>query len=201
MNGYEIEELYYLYRQGCPIAQTYLLDYCYRRIKAMLPAYYFTQSAFENNCKDYVQIIMMRCLVALDSYRPDRGMMVKSFISLIIQNEVSTVVVKRRGNIVKEHFVLLSLDDYCSEDESLRYIDGIRDERTPERLLLQQEEIDILNKYILKVCSSFERAVIACHRSGLKNHDIALKLNKDVRCIYNANYRIQKKMENSNIFD
>ena len=42
MNGYEIEELYYLYRQGCPIAQALLIEYCYWQIKMMMPAYCYT---------------------------------------------------------------------------------------------------------------------------------------------------------------
>ena len=42
MNGYEIEELYYLYRQGCPIAQALLIEYCYWQIKMMMPAYCYS---------------------------------------------------------------------------------------------------------------------------------------------------------------
>lgn len=38
-----------------------------------------------------------------------------------------------------------------------------------------------------------EQTVIAYHKCGFKDQDIALKLNKDIRSIYNANYRIQKR--------
>ena len=78
MNGYEIEELYYLYRQGCPIAQALLIEYCYWQIKMMMPAYCYTMTSYQSDYKDYLQVVIIRCLLALDNYRPDRGMQVRS---------------------------------------------------------------------------------------------------------------------------
>ena len=52
MNGYEIEELYYLYRQGCPIAQALLIEYCYWQIKMMMPAYCYTMTSYQSDYKD-----------------------------------------------------------------------------------------------------------------------------------------------------
>ena len=117
MNGYEIEELYYLYRQGCPIAQALLIEYCYWQIKMMMPAYCYTMTSYQSDYKDYLQVVIIRCLLALDNYRPDRGMQVRSFISMVIQNTISSLIVKNQGKVVRERQTLFSLDDYCSDDE------------------------------------------------------------------------------------
>lgn len=112
MNGYEIEELYYLYRQGCPIAQALLIEYCYWQIKMMMPAYCYTMTSYQSDYKDYLQVVIIRCLLALDNYRPDRGMQVRSFISMVIQNTISSLIVKNQGKVVRERQTLFSLDDY-----------------------------------------------------------------------------------------
>lgn len=201
MDGYKIDELYYLYRQGCPIAQKLLIEYCYWQIKMMLPAYCYTSSRYREDNSEYVQIIIVRCIQALEKYRPDRGTQVKSFMSMVIQNEISSLVVKKHGRVLREQQILYSLDDYYSDDRHIRYIDAIKDDRTPDLLVANKEQLERVNSYIEDSCSLFEKTVIDCHKMGLKDNDIALKLDKDVRSIYNANYRIQKKMEKSNLFD
>ena len=187
MNGYEIEELYYLYRQGCPIAQALLIEYCYWQIKMMMPAYCYTMTSYQSDYKDYLQVVIIRCLLALDNYRPDRGMQVRSFISMVIQNTISSLIVKNQGKVVRERQTLFSLDDYCSDDERIRYVDAIADNKSPDLLLIDQEQQKRVDAYILNVCSAWEQTVIAYHKCGFKDQDIALKLNKDIRSIYNAN--------------
>ena len=90
MNGYEIEELYYLYRQGCPIAQALLIEYCYWQIKMMMPAYCYTMTSYQSDYKDYLQVVIIRCF----------------------QNTISSLIVKNQGKVVRERQTLFSLDDY-----------------------------------------------------------------------------------------
>ncbi len=47
MDGYDIEELYYLYRQGSLVAEALLIKYCYWQVELMLPAYYFIMKIIE----------------------------------------------------------------------------------------------------------------------------------------------------------
>ena len=56
--------------------------------------------------------------------------------------------------------------------------------------LLKQE----IDKYLLQVCSELEQKIVKYHQAGYKNQDIARILNIDIRSVYNANYRIQKKI-------
>lgn len=192
MDGYGIEELYYLYRQGSQEAQTSLIEYCYRLIKLMIPAYYYTNKIYQDDLDDFVQTIMIRCFIALECYRPDKGMQVKSFISLVIQNAISSILVKNQGKIVKERNVVYSLEDCLSKESKLHYFDILQDEQTPATIVDEKQQVEQLDEYIIANCSPLEQKIITYHRQGLKDRMIARILNKDVRSVYNANYRIQK---------
>ena len=69
-------------------------------------------TSYQSDYKDYLQVVIIRCLLALDNYRPDRGMQVRSFISMVIQNTISSLIVKNQGKVVRERQTLFSLDDY-----------------------------------------------------------------------------------------
>lgn len=197
MAGYNIEELYYLYRQGCPIAQKYLIEYCYWQISMMLPAYYSHSGLYQNEREDYIQNIIVRCMRVLDSYRPDKGMLVKSYLSLIIQRMISSLLVKEQAKFIKEKNSSISLDDYYSEDHKMIYLDLVEDNHIayqPEKQALYHEQKDSVERFIKEKCSLFEQQVIDCRRQGLKDGEIAEMLKIDVKKVYNANYRIQKKV-------
>ena len=201
MEGYKIEELYYLYRQGCPIAKQNLIEYCYWQVKMALSVYYYSLLISYEDYEDYIQMIVTHCLVALERYRPDRGMQVRSFVSMIIEHAVATAITKTHNRILKEQRVVYSLDEYFDEKSELKYIDIAGNNDSPDRILWQKESHEKLEEYIQSVCTELEQAIIEAHKLGLKEPDIALLLDKDTKCIYNANYRIQKKMEKSNLFD
>ncbi len=44
MDGYDVEELYYLYLQDCPEAKRYLMKFCYKQIEIILPKYYISDN-------------------------------------------------------------------------------------------------------------------------------------------------------------
>lgn len=201
MDGCKIEELYYLYRQGCPIARTCLIEYCYWQIKTMLPGYCIKAYNHHNYYNDYYQIIVLRCLKALDAYRPDRGMGVRSYLSMIIHNSICTLIVRGGAKIVKEPHVAYSLDDYCDGDEQLRMIDNVSDNYCVDAQVKIDEQLKLFDEFVAQKCTDLEKEVIAYHRMGLTVPDIAIKINRDVRAVYNTNYRILRKIGNSNLFD
>ena len=47
------------------------------------------------------------------------------------------------------------------------------------------------------VITSLERKIFDCFMKGYKSKEIAELLNIDIRCVYNAKYRLQKKMDKS----
>lgn len=204
MDGYSIEELYYLYRQGNPVAGALLIKYCYRQVELMLPAYYFYNENYRNERDDCIQDVVIRCVKNLDSYRPDRGMLVRSYLSLIIKRTISSILVSQKRKVIKEKIICFSLNSYCSEDCKISYFDVIKDNRTdyqPDIQMLQQEQKKDIEKYILEKCSFFEQSVIRGHERGYKDIEIAKILQLDVKKVYNANYRIQKKMSKLKLID
>jgi len=204
MDGYNIEELYYLYRQGSPIARTLLVEYCYWQVELMLPACYFYNEAYRNERDDCIQDIVIRCFKNLDSYRPDKGMLVKSYLSLLIQRTISSIMVRERRRSYKERDVCFSLNSYCSDDCKVSYFDVVKDdnlEYQPDLQMQQGERKEMVKNYILENCSHFEQSVIKGHNLGLKDIEIANILRLDVKKVYNANYRIQKKMSKLKLFD
>ena len=54
----------------------------------------------------------------------------------------------------------------------------------------------VLNK-IDKASYTLERKIFDCFMKGYKSKEIAELLNIDIRCVYNAKYRLQKKMDKS----
>lgn len=204
MDGYNIEELYYLYRQGSPVAGTLLIKYCYWQVELMLPTYYFYNEIYRNERDDCIQDIVIRCIRNLDSYRPDKGMLVKSYLSLIIQRTISSIMVRERRRTFKERDVCFSLNGYFSDDCKVSYLDVVKDnnfEYQPDIRTLQGEQREMIEKYILENCSYFEQSVIKGHEQGLKDTEIAKILQLDVKKVYNANYRIQKKMSKLKLID
>ena len=105
MDGYNVEELYYLYRQNNPIAKALLIKYCYWKAELMLPMYYFYNGIFYNEREDCIQEIVILVFRNLDGYRPDKGGLVKSYMSLIMHRAISTIIVNEK----KKHLSYLLL--------------------------------------------------------------------------------------------
>lgn len=113
-------------------------------------------------------------------------------------------MIREKRKSVKEKNVCFSLNSYCSEDGKVSYFDIVKDnnlEYQPDIRTVQCEQKETIEKYILENCSCLERSVIKGHELGLKDVEIAKALQLDVKKIYNANYRIQKKMSRLKLFD
>lgn len=204
MNGYSVEELYYLYRQNSFIARKLLIEYCYWQVEMMLPTYYFYSGDYRNERDDCIQDVVIRCIKNLDSYRPDKGMMVKSYLSLIIQRTISSIIVRERKKLVKEKMFCFSLNGYYSDDCKMTYLDVVKDNKVeyqPDVQVLKSEQKQKLKEYIMDNCSLFEQAVIKAHELGYRDSEIAKLMTTDIKKVYNANYRIQKKLSKLKLFD
>lgn len=198
MDGYNVEELYYLYRQGNPIAKSLLVKYCYWKAEIMLPRYYFYSGIFYNEREDCIQEVVMLVFRNLDGYRPDKGGLVKSYLSLIMHRAISTIIVsERRKGLKKIKNTCFSLDAYCGNDNSIANIEVVCDVKTeyqPDVCIENKEEKELLKKYMSNNFSALEQFVAQKRGLGYKNVEIAKMLKLDIKKIYNANYRIRKKM-------
>lgn len=205
MDGYNIEELYYLYRQNIPAAKMLMIKYCYWKADLMLPMYYFYNGFFCNEREDCIQEIVTLVIKNLDGYRPDKGGLVKSYISLIMHRAISTIIVnERKKGIQRIRNTCFSLDAYCGNDNNIPNIEVVCDNKTqyqPEVYVENEEYQKNIEKFIVENFSVLEQFIAQEHLLGYKNNEIAKMLKMDIKKIYNANYRIRKKMSKLKLFD
>lgn len=198
MDGYNVEELYYLYRQGNPIAKLLLVKYCYWKAEIMLPRYYFYNGVFYNEREDCIQEVVALVFRNLDGYRPDKGGLVKSYLSLIMHRTISTIIVsERKKGLKKIKNTCFSLDAYCGNDNNIANSEVVCDGKTeyqPDVCIENKEEKELLKEFMSNNFSTLEQFVAQKRELGYKNVEIAKMLKLDIKKIYNANYRIRKKM-------
>ena len=100
-----------------------------------------------------------------------------------------------RGNKIST--ISLDQEIYGSNMRIENIIADQKSYNRPEyQLRLNENKSYYLNK-IEKASSSLERKIFDCFMKGYKSKEIAELLNIDIRCVYNAKYRLQKKMDKS----
>ena len=67
--------------------------------------YYFYNENYRNERDDCIQDVVIRCVKNLDSYRPDKGMLVRSYLSLIIKRAISSILVSQKRKLIKEKII------------------------------------------------------------------------------------------------
>lgn len=196
MERYNEEELLYLMRQGCPIARETLCKQYYAYITMMVRNMNITAMPVEES--DLVQEALLACFQGIDGYRPDKECLLKTFVVRIVKNKIMTVL--KRFNLNKERIYnnAMSLDAPLKQEEHFRYEDIIGDSKIhyqPNRKLLVKEEVIKYQNLLEEHCSSFEQQVIYYRMEGYSHKEIAKVLDVDIKMIYNALYRLQKKMK------
>ena len=205
MDGYNVEELYYLYRQNNPIAKALLIKYCYWKAELMLPMYYFYSGIFYNEREDCIQEIVILVFRNLDVYRPDKGGLLKSYMSLIMHRAISTIIVnEKKKGLRKIKNTYFSLDGYCGDNNNIANIEVVRDSKCqyqPDVCIESKEQKELLEEFMIENFSVLEQFIAKERTLGYKNIEIAKMLKIDIKKIYNANYRIRKKMSKLKLFD
>ena len=71
-------------------------------------------------------------------------------------------------------------------------------EKSPEDLLIDQENIESLRREILKIATPLEQEILNAYLNGQSYTEIARHLNKDPKSIDNALQRIRRKLKKTN---
>lgn len=190
------EELLYLTRQGCPVAQRYLINHYYDLIKVI------TRNIVGNgneDRQDFLQGAMINLYIAFDNYRSDRNCRLSTYASRVVKN----FVVNQYRNFHKNEAIAsiknISLDDICGKDTELHYQDIIADDKqiaqSPEHILVVNEQIEMYHTAIRAKLSSYEYEVAKYRLEDYSFHDIAKITHKNIKAVYNAVYRIENKLQ------
>lgn len=201
MERYNDDELVYLTRQGCEIAQQYLLQKYQKLIHALV---YRTLSSYQSlrmNHDDLYQLLMMTFYRQMDAYREDQNALFSTFMYLVLERRVYSLT---RDHQTQKYFIekdMYSLDESIPSSnggKSMMLSEIIEDKRydfRPERRLYVKEGMATIEHVLATEATPLERKAFLLARMGYSNQEIAQMLDCSIRSIGNALYRINHKIK------
>lgn len=142
---------------------------------------------------DLIQEGMLGLFKAIRDYRPEKSDSFEAFAILCISRQLYSAI-QAAGRL--KHAPLNSYVELSPElGESA---DGLKG-RSPEELLIDQENIRSLREEILKVATPLEQEILSAYLNGQSYTEIAQRLKKDPKSIDNALQRIRRKLRKKEI--
>lgn len=185
------DELLYLMRCGYQEAMDLLYEKYYRLTKNWIYPIVTSHSQLEYD--DCLQIAMMNVPYALEYYRSDQNMSLKSFMRNVLVKRLLSTMRKP----MKDKRIWSSLDNWIDESQRLRYDEIIADPKEyyhPQTCLLVKETATYYNREIVKITSTNERKIMSYINQGYSEKEVASILNISIKSVYNAVYRYHKKI-------
>lgn len=137
---------------------------------------------------DLIQEGMLGLFKAIRDYRPEKSDSFEAFAALCISRQLYSAI-QAAGRL--KHAPLNSYVELSPElGESARGLKG----KSPEELLIDQENIRSLKEEILKVATPLEQEILSAYLNGQSYTEIAGRLKKDPKSIDNALQRIRRKL-------
>jgi len=141
---------------------------------------------------DLIQEGMLGLFKAIRDYRPEKSDSFEAFAGLCISRQLYSAI-QAAGRL--KHAPLNSYVELSPElGEQAERLKG----KSPEELLIDQENIESLRAEILKVATPLEQEILTAYLNGQSYSEIALRLNKEPKSIDNALQRIRRKLRKTN---
>ena len=196
MERYADEELLYLIRCHQEDAQLCLFERYRLYIKNWILNY---QKFFELGIDydDCMQVAMIHFTRVLDCYRDDRKASLKTFMKFAILRRVSSYVISQK-RFTTCHVEGFSLDQDVKVDDDFQYHEVIEDKRIqyqPDKIFMVKDCTHYYQTKIKEVSTALEMQVMDLKIQNYSNQEIAEILNIPIKSVYNAVYRIHKRME------
>lgn len=147
---------------------------------------------------DIIQEGMIGLYKAIRDYDKAKLTSFKSFAEICITRQIITAI---KSATRQKHMPLnfyISLNKPVYEEESERTLeDVIPGEKImdPMELYIGRENLDTMEARIGEVLSRLELQVLTSYIDGRTYQEIAVDLNRDVKCIDNALQRVKRKLE------
>lgn len=190
---YHEQELIYLYHLGSQQAYDLLLEK-YKFIIEKYLVFNYIDTA-EMSREDYTQIALLAFFKTIDNYRFDMNAKISTYFSYTIIDAMRSAIrhVRMQKHIPYSKLVSLNEDrrEYILCDDVL--VDKVGTYK-PDVQLKLKENIECYQSFIDENSSSFERKVFYYIVYGYSFHEIAELLSVDIKKVYNAKYRLQKKL-------
>lgn len=188
------EELLYLSKEGCIIAENELDNWIQMYVQKVIMSSNFYSSK-ENEMLDVIQVCTLSCIKAIDMYRLDKNCMLKTYLSRVIKNQVYTIIKKSCQEKERLYDGCICLDaPSCNGYNNEEVVQDNRVVYQPNLQAIAKETYSSYNSSLLENCSKLEQEVIQFRIDGYRQQEIANMLGVEIKVIYNAIYRLQKKL-------
>lgn len=189
------EEVVFIARKGNKIAQEYLINKYENCVKSKAKSYFLIGADKE----DIYQEGMIGLYKAIRDYNSERQSSFKAFAELCISRQIITAIktATRQKHIPLNTYISLNKPIYDDESDRtlLDILSSIR-VCNPEELIVSQEEMLQIEKYMAKSLSELEKQVLYSYMDGKTYQEIACTLDRDPKSIDNALQRVKRKLEN-----
>jgi len=137
---------------------------------------------------DLIQEGMLGLFKAIRDYEPEHQVSFGAFARLCVSRQLYSAI--QASNRQKN----MPLNSYVELSPELREQAGSPPERSPEDLLIDQENMESLYAEILERLSPFESEILKAYLDGQNYTEIAASRHKSPKSIDNAMQRIRRKL-------
>ncbi|MBR6769818.1 MAG: RNA polymerase sporulation sigma factor SigH [Lachnospiraceae bacterium] len=195
---YSDEELILRLRDGEERITDYIIDKYKNLVKSKAKCMYILGADNE----DLIQEGMIGLFKAVRDYDCGRDASFFTFADLCISRQMYTAVQASRrqkhaplNSYISLYSSVTAKEEPEEEERVLVNLLVSRAELSPEELLIDRENVEILEKTIERELSSFEKQVLDLYRTGMSCVQIARVLGRDQKSTDNALQRIRGKLK------
>ncbi len=148
---------------------------------------------------DLIQEGMIGLFKAIRDFDAGRDASFYTFAELCISRQIYTAVQasRRQKHIPLNNYISLYRNASDDADDDKYLIDSLQlsGNRSPEELVIDRENVDILEQRIEESLSTFEKQVLDLYVTGMSYVQIARVLGKDEKSTDNALQRVKMKIK------
>ncbi len=180
--------------------QTDITDYIMEKYKDLVKIKARSMYILGADNDDLIQEGMIGLFKAIRDYDTGRDASFYTFAELCISRQIYTAVQasRRQKHIPLNNYISLYKNTSDNTDEDEKYlIDSLSSDggMSPEEMIIDRENVDILEQQIEESLSQFEKQVLDLYITGMSYVQIARVLGKDEKSTDNAIQRLKLKIK------
>ena len=192
---YSDEELILRLRDG----DGRVMDFIMEKYKGLVRSKAKSMYLLGADSEDLIQEGMIGLFKAVQNYDPGRDASFYTFADLCVSRQMYTAVQAstRQKHAPLNRYISLSVGESGGRgDQDREQSFGLPDlwEKSPEELVIDRENAELLEKIIEKELSSFENQVFDLYLTGMGYGQIARVLGRDEKSTDNALQRLKSKI-------
>ena len=191
-----IMEIIYLVRCGDTLALQKLYEHYYYIVKKIVGRiYHFQQGLLEK--EDLMQIGMLAFSHILYAYREDRMTNFNTYVGVCVVRRIQSAI-RQNDQQFHQDILTFSLDAHVSMDDERLIGETVADPHAhyaPAETLRRNDVWLMVDRFLEEKISARDRMIFTMYKVGYLEAEIARELDVPIKTVYNAVYRIFKKMQ------